>query len=109
MVFNAVEENDYILHRPLLNIYLYNVSDRSYKLIFRRVSNIVTDGLGKYIIAFDFDKRNWLLYDCQKRILKECEIGNLSRTFPAVFIGIPHRILRKKPHSPKDFLICFKG
>ena len=78
MVFNAVEENDYILHRPLLNIYLYNVSDRSYKLIFRRVSNIVTDGLGKYIIAFDFDKRNWLLYDCQKRILKEIKEPDLQ-------------------------------
>ena len=78
MAFNAVEENDYILHRPLLNIYLYNVSDRSYKLIFRRVSNIVTDGLGKYIIAFDFDKRNWLLYDCQKRILKEIKEPDLQ-------------------------------
>ena len=78
MTFNAVEENDYILHRPLLNIYLYNVSYRSYKLIFRRVSNIVTDGLGKYIIAFDFDKRNWLLYDCQKRILKEIKEPDLQ-------------------------------
>lgn len=78
MVFNALEENDYILHRPLLNIYLYNVSDRSYKLIFRRVSNVVTDGLGKYIIAFDFDKRNWLLYDCQKRILKGIKASDLQ-------------------------------
>ena len=47
-------------------------------MIFRRVSNIVTDGLGKYIIAFDFDKRNWLLYDCQKRILKEIKEPDLQ-------------------------------
>ncbi|MDV3662787.1 hypothetical protein CMU51_01790 [Elizabethkingia anophelis] len=64
LAFNTEEEFNYVNTSLLFSIYLYDITDTSpYQSVFTASSNITGTKDGTYIVGFEENQGNWVLYD----------------------------------------------
>ena len=79
LTFNPLEENDYLFHRPLLTVHLYDPLLTKNTPVFTHVSELVTDQSGTYLLAFDEPLKKWVLFNIkthQKVQIKQNDLKN---------------------------------
>ncbi|PVV61808.1 hypothetical protein DD829_00995 [Chryseobacterium sp. HMWF035] len=63
LAFNTEEEFNYVNTSLVFSIYLYDITDTSYRSLFTASSKITGTKDGTYIVGFEENQGNWVLYD----------------------------------------------
>lgn len=63
LAYHPLEENNYLTHRPLLTVQVYDILLNKFQTVFKHISDITTNKSGELIIGFDQDIQKWLLFN----------------------------------------------
>ncbi len=65
LAFDPQKDYNYSTRFPLLDIYVYNLSENSYFEIFEKAADIVLSPDGAFLLGLDDQSSQWILFDCK--------------------------------------------